>query len=113
MDFLTFKSFISIEALIVFYYIGAVLLPFVLWLFLRWIIGKYELLSSACGKTKELLWSVLSTKDKMKLVLFFLIGFLFMQLFWRMFFEFLIAYIQIRDALYPHPTWHVEMLQIR
>jgi hypothetical protein len=99
MDFLTFKSFISIEALIVFYYIGALLLPIALWLILLWLVRKYKLFNAAFTHTKEMIWKVLSTKQQTQLLLFFMILFLFMQLFWRMLFEFLIAYMQIRDAL--------------
>lgn len=98
-DFFTFKSFISIEALIFFYYIGAFLLPITLWFLLLWFIRKYKILNDVYEKTKESLWKVLNTKQKIKFILFFLIAFLFMQLFWRMLFEFLIAYMQIRDAL--------------
>ena len=99
MDFLTFKSFISIEALIVFYYIGALILPIGLWLVLIWLMRKYKLLNTAYKNSKEIIWNLLNTKQKIKFVVFFVIAFLFMQLFWRMLFEFLIAYMQIRDAL--------------
>ena len=99
MDFLTFKSFISIEALIVFYYIGALILPIGLWLVLIWLMRKYKLLNTAYENSKEIIWNLLNTKQKIRFVVFFVIAFLFMQLFWRILFEFLIAYMQIRDAL--------------
>lgn len=99
LDFITFKSFISIQALIVFYYIGALVLPITLWSILLWFVRKYKLLSTVYENTKEALWTILNIKQKIKFILFFLIAFLFMQLFWRMLFEFLIAYMQIRDAL--------------
>ncbi|HIO96843.1 MAG TPA: DUF4282 domain-containing protein, partial [Leucothrix sp.] len=41
------------------------------------------------------IWSVLNTKQKIKLVAVFLMVFLFLELFWRMLFEFLIAYMQV------------------
>lgn len=99
MDFLTFKTFISTEALIIFYYIGALLLPIGLWLVVTWLIRKYSLLNSAYEEGKELLWKSLSRKQRTKFIAFFIISFLFMELFWRMLFEFLIAYMQMRDAL--------------
>jgi hypothetical protein len=99
MDFLTFKTFISIEALILFYYLGALILPVVLWLFLTWLINRYELFKTAYQNTKALLWSSLSTKHRIIFAAFWIVAFLFMELFWRMLFEFLIAYMQIRDAL--------------
>lgn len=99
MDFLTFKTFISTEALIIFYYLGALILPIGLWLLLTWLVRKYRLLNTAYENGKELLWKSLNRKQQTKLVAFFVISFLFMELFWRMLFEFLIAYMQMRDAL--------------
>jgi len=99
MDFLTFKSFISIQALIIFYYLGAVIMPISIWFFLIWILRKYPFVGEAHKKGQEVFWQSLSKKLKIKLVSFFVVIFLFMELFWRMLFEFLIAYMQMRDAL--------------
>lgn len=99
IDFITFKSFISIEALIVFYYIGALILPISSWLICMFLIRKYKLFNVVYENSKDTLWKILDVNQKIKFVLFFLVSFLFMQLLWRMFFEFLIAYMQIRDAL--------------
>ncbi|KAB7886113.1 DUF4282 domain-containing protein [Poseidonibacter ostreae] len=98
-NFLTFKTFISSDALIMFYYLGAIILPIFSWVLLTWIIRKYKLLKTSYTHTNELLWKILTRKQKAKFILFFLIVFIFMELFWRMLFEFLIAYMQIRDAL--------------
>ena len=99
MDFLTFERFISTEVLIAFYYIGAIILPVGAWYFVTWLIRKYEFVNVAYEKGKETLWMSLNQKQKGKLAIFFIAVFLFMELFWRMLFEFLIAYMQIRDAL--------------
>lgn len=99
MDFFTFKTFISIEVLIIFYYLGAIVLPVFSWLSLLWLMQKYKLLDSSYKSVKELSWKLLSKKQQAKFVAFFVVAFLFMELFWRMLFEFLIAYIQMRDAL--------------
>jgi hypothetical protein len=99
MDFITFKRFISIDVLIVFYYLGAIILPVSTWFFVTWLLQKYQLITIAYQKSKETLWHALNKKQKSKLILFFIISFMFMELFWRMLFEFLIAYMQIRDAL--------------
>ena len=99
MDFLTFKSFISTEVLIIFYYIGAAILPVGVWFLIAWLIRKYNLVDAAYKKGKETIWKSLNKKQQTKLVIFFISFFLFMELFWRMLFEFLIAYMQIRDAL--------------
>jgi len=99
MDFLTFKNFISIEVLIIFYYLGAIVMPVGIWLLLTWLLRKYGLLNTAYENGKEIIWKSLNRKQQTKLIAFFVTSFLFMELFWRMFFEFLIAYMQIRDAL--------------
>jgi len=99
LDFLTFKSFISIKALIIFYYIGALILPVGLWLLIDWLIRKYDFFDAMYKKGKEAIWKSLNKKQQIKLLMFFIVIFLFMELFWRMLFEFLIAYMQIRDAL--------------
>ena len=99
MDFLTFKKFISTEALIIFYYIGAIVLPVVTWLLVMWLVQKYDFIQVVYENKKEILWRSLNSKQKIKVVMFFVSCFLFMELFWRMLFEFLIAYMQIRDAL--------------
>lgn len=99
MDFLTFKEFISIPVLIAFYYAGAVVFPFFMWIFSIWLMKKYTLIGDVHNKGKEMVWGVLSTKQKLMLVSAFLMAFMFMELFWRMLFEFLIAYMQMRDAL--------------
>ena len=99
MDFLTFKSFISIEVLIIFYYIGALIFPFAIWNLLTWSIRKYKFVSKGFESGKEIFWDSLSKKHKMNLAAFFITCFLFVELFWRMLFEFLIAYMQIRDAI--------------
>ena len=99
IDFLTFKSFISIDVLILFYYFGALVLPIGLWMVSMWLIRRYQLFNTFYEQSQTLLWEVLNKKQKIQVGLFFIISFLFMQLFWRMLFEFLIAYMQIRDAL--------------
>ena len=99
MDFLTFKSFISTEVLIIFYYTGALILPVGIWGLLTWFIGKYRFLNAAYENGKEIVWKSLNKKQQTKLVAFFIASFLFMELLWRMLFEFLIGYMQIRDAL--------------
>lgn len=78
---------------------GAFILPFATWYLVRWIVQKYEILNIVYEKGKDTLWNTLNQKQKIKLILFMTISFLFMELFWRMLFEFLIAYMQIRDAL--------------
>ena len=99
IDFLTFKSFISLDVLIVFYYLGALVLPIAMWAFSVWLIKKYKLFNITYEKGKDFIWQSLNMKQKSMLTLFLTTMFAFMELFWRMMFEFLIAYMQMRDAL--------------
>ncbi len=99
MDFLTFKNFISTEALIIFYYIGAVILPIGIFILGRYLSQKFNVIDAAYKNGKEIIWNSLNKKQKIKLSIAFVTCFMFMELFWRMLFEFLIAYMQIRDAL--------------
>jgi hypothetical protein len=99
MDFLTFKKFISIEVLILFYYLGVVIFPIFCWLLFSWLIKKYQLLYSINSNVKKMTGGLLNIKNKIIFTTLFISLFVFMQLIWRMIFEFLIAYMQIRDAL--------------
>ncbi|HHB93543.1 MAG TPA: DUF4282 domain-containing protein [Campylobacterales bacterium] len=99
LDFLTFKTFISPIALIVFYYMGAIIMPLFIWFFSRWIMKKIVVIEQSYQKAKSLAWSSLSLKYKIVFVILFIVSFMFMQLLWRMAFEFLIAYIQIREVM--------------
>ena len=98
-DFLTFKTFISIDTLIVFYYLGAVVVPAVSFWFVKWIALKLKMFNIDYEKIKTFTLSKLNTSQKFKIYFFALLCFTFMELFWRIFFEYLIAYMQIRDAL--------------
>ncbi|MCW9047252.1 MAG: DUF4282 domain-containing protein [Gammaproteobacteria bacterium] len=99
MDFLTFNRFISIEVLIIFYYLGAIVMPAGLWISIKWLIHKYNFLNSGYETGKMLFWKSLTFKQQLKLGFILVICFLLMELFWRLLFEFLIAYMQMRDSL--------------
>ncbi len=99
MDYIIFKTLISINTLIVFYYIGAVIIPVLLWIYAKPLINRYKLISDSYFKNKDLLWKLLDKKQKLKLIRVTVPTFIFIQLIWRLLFEFLIAFIQIRDAL--------------
>jgi len=99
MDFLTFKSFISIPTLIVFYSIGALVMPIFIWLFMLWLSHRYKFIDKMYQTGKSFSWGLLTTKQKLFFTFLFVVTFSFMELFWRLMFEYLIAYMQIRDAL--------------
>lgn len=99
LDFLTFKTFVSTNVLILFYYMGALVMPLLAWYMAIWVIRKFEFARLAYEQGKEKLWNLLTSQQKTKLILIMAFFFLFMELMWRMMFEFLIAYMQIRDVL--------------
>ena len=104
IDFLSFKLLISPYVLIIGYYFGAIIIPIVSWYFLVWL---QQWLRKHCPDTTEvtnkmrrqLINSILSTENKLLLYSLFFMFFLSIEVMWRMMFEFLIAYFQIRDAL--------------
>ncbi len=99
MDFLTFKSFISPAALIVLYYTGAVILPVASWAWALRLIGRSGAAQRIYQKGRHALWQNLNYKQRTRGIVLFVGLFLLMELFWRMLFEFLIAYMQIHGAL--------------
>ena len=99
MDFLAFKSFISPVMLVVFYYMGAVIMPLFVWFTSRWLMKKITVIEEGYQEGKRVVWAVLSLRYKLSFMVMFVMMFLFMELLWRMMFEFLIAYMQIWEAL--------------
>ncbi|SFV67861.1 hypothetical protein MNB_SV-14-426 [hydrothermal vent metagenome] len=99
LDFLTFKTFVSPITLIVFYYMGAIIIPIFAWFFSRWIMKKISFIENLYQESKKLAFSIFSLKYKIIFISFLIMMFLFMELLWRMMFEFLIAYMQIWEAL--------------
>lgn len=98
-DFLSFKSMVSIDALVVFYYLGAVGVPIVLPLVVRWLLNKLGTTGDALKEGGKWSWQQLSLKYQLWVVGLSLGMFFLMELFWRMLFEYLIAFMQMRDAL--------------
>jgi len=99
IDFLTFKSFISPIALMVFYYMGAVLMPIFIWFASRWVMKKIGFIEQGYQKGKNIVSATMTLKYKLLSMGMFMMMFLFMELIWRMMFEFLIAYMQIWEVL--------------
>ena len=108
MDFLTFKSFISSETLIILYYVGVVTMPGSVWYIFTRIIKNYnnfggekinKYIDVAFINGKKIAWKSLNKKQKIKFITLLAFLFFIMQLLWRIMFEFLIAYMQMHDAL--------------
>ena len=96
-DFLLFKTFISPSLLLFIYYIGAVGIPILSWYLAVWIHKNY--LSDASGVLKEEIKRRTTVKQRIYTVVAFVLFFLSMEIFWRMMFEFFIAYFDMHDAL--------------
>jgi len=88
-DFLTFQTFITPSLLIFMYYIGALLILVFSGYFARWIKTVY----------KTEIETYITFKKRFIGSAAFLICFFFMELLWRMMFEFFIAYFDMHDAL--------------
>ena len=91
-DILSFKTFISPYMLYIFYYLGAVLVPLVM---LKYSYKIYAFLEIDINK-------IIPKKYNFKVYSISILMFIFLEILWRMMFEFLIAYLQIRDALVLH-----------
>lgn len=99
IDFLTFDLFISPYIIIISYYIGALVIPFASWFFVLWARKKYGLVANVYSASKETFKQFVKIKHRILLYLFFLLLFVCMEIMWRVMFEFIIAYLQMRDAL--------------
>jgi hypothetical protein len=99
IDYLNFRSFISPHVLVACYYIGALGVPVGSWFFARWIKRKYWVVSDIYESSKTMIFNITRTKDRMLFYVLFALFFFCMEIIWRMVFEFLIAYLQMREAL--------------
>jgi hypothetical protein len=99
VNFLTFRSLISPYALLGFYYLGAVLMPVLAWLFWRWLGRRYGWLRQVQAEVGAFSRQILSPGQRFWIFLACVLCFLLMELFWRMMFEFLIAYLHMAQDI--------------
>lgn len=99
VDFLNFKLMISPVMLLVLYYFGAIVLPIAAWLFARWLVQRFVVVANAFDQAHSQLKAILKPEHRVLMILLFVCAFLSAEIVWRMMFEFLIAYFQMRDAL--------------
>jgi len=104
MDFLSFKTFISPYVLIICYFIGAFIIPIASLFLVKWLHSKYRPILDATAFAKDVLPKLtfkqfISLKQRILFISAVLIFFISLEIMWRMLFEFLIAYLQIREAL--------------
>ncbi len=100
LDFILFKRFIGLYALIPFYYIGAVGIPFLCWFTLLRVRQKYPLVYDIERQIDDIVYKrVIDKRIRLAFILIFIGIFVLMEIMWRMLFEYLIAFLQIRDTL--------------
>jgi len=101
-DFLIFNTFIAQKALVVFYYMFAILIP-VCCFVMRHYFKKVKFFK----QMYDLAWygySKLHLKYKILVILMFIMSFFMFELFLRMFFEMLIGYFDMHDYLHTIST---------
>jgi len=69
------------------------------WLFMLWIKRKFWAASKIYDKSKQLSKEYIPLKIRISFFILFLFFFISMEIVWRMMFEFLIAYLQMWEAL--------------
>ena len=97
-DILTFNTFITQDVLVFFYYIGAVLMPVVLYFFKDYLIEHVSFLKTINDKLHTFYGSF-SSKRKIVFWMMFITIFLCMELCWRMMFEAMIGYFDMHNDL--------------
>ncbi len=98
-DILLFNTFVTQDVLILFYYIGALLMPLVLYLF-RGEIIKHISFFKRINDTLKDFYSKFTSTQKIVFWLVFITIFLCMELCWRMMFEMMIGYFDMHNYLY-------------
>ena len=97
-DFLTFRTFITPDILIFFYYVGAVVIPIVMLQSRKYLVEKVPLFQTAKNMSQTFL-NTLNTKEKTVVIISFIIMFLVMEMMWRMVFEAMIGYFHMHEYL--------------
>ena len=98
-DVVSFRVLISPAVLLVMYYVGAIIVPVLIIWFMR---SSWRQAKNLLGdeRLRQVRTTVsLDRKSRSGLLLGSVLMFLVLELFWRMMFEFLIAYFQMHNAL--------------
>ena len=98
IDFLTFKYFIAADIPIICYYMGAIIIPIILYKSRTYLIENIQLIRSLNDFFLDA-FSTLDSKNRRYAKIFFLLMFLMMELMWRMMFEMMIGYFQMHNYL--------------
>jgi hypothetical protein len=97
-DFFAFHTFVSLDVLRVVYAVGAMGMPLLAWGVWRWL-GRFQFWRWMRGTAVDATRQVVPKRWRVGAVLVFLLCFLCLELTWRMMFEFIIAYLQMHQAL--------------
>ena len=97
-DFLTFQSFISPGVLLAAYYVGALVMPVLLWLGRNRLVRRFAVLGWL-DQQRQQVFQQLSSRDQWLVALAVVLLFIFMEIVWRMMFEAMIGYFQMHDFL--------------
>ena len=124
-EFIQFKFFIAEDVLTVFYVICAILIPFAAWFFLLWAIRRYAVVMQFYKDSnysiifcfimwlvrkinffknkiaEKITWQSLTLTQKIKFILLFIMIVGMSELFLRLVFEYLIAYMQMHEWMKP------------
>lgn len=122
-EFIQFKLLIAEDVLTVFYVICAILIPFASWYFLLWVIRRYALVLQFYKDSsysiifsfimwivrkikffknkidEQVTWQSLTLTQKLKFILLFIMFVGMSELFLRLIFEYLIAYMQMHEYM--------------
>jgi len=98
LDILRFKHFIAVDVLITVYYVGALVVPVALWWGRGALIKRFETLARLDVKVRSL-YASMTLRNRIYAGLLLVGSFLMMELMWRMMFETVIAYFQMREYL--------------
>lgn len=103
IDVITLRFFITPYLILLIYWFGAFVTPLFVWLASVWLLNKAkenEAVSAGLGGLGSFFEEMVNSRHVKKYFwLMFGLVFFFLELIWRLIFEFLIAYFHIHDAL--------------
>jgi hypothetical protein len=97
-NFLSFESFIAPYFFIFFYYFGAFFIPILLLINRFYFMKKFPFIYNFCEKVISG-FKALPNRKKITYILFFTFMFIFLEILWRVGFEFIIGYFQIVENM--------------
>jgi len=96
-DFILFKSFISEYVLIIFYWLGVIGMPIFAYIIYK--NKKFNTVIKRVFNIAKSSYDSLGLKYRIYIALFIFFSLIFMEIIWRLMFEFLIAFMQMHRVL--------------